>query len=204
MSTKIALKQLRELNKRASKIRLAAEKWDEKWKTLIVTILSARTRDEKTIPIAIKLFSKYNKLEKLAKAKLKDVKKVIKQINFYKNKSKNIIKCSKMLVKKYKGKIPTDFNRLIELPGVGRKTANVFLSEQGYDAIGIDTHCAYISRKLGWTKNMKPEIIEDDLKKLFPKNYWKKVNPILVRFGKTYTSRKEKDKLLENIKQKFK
>ena len=110
---RIILKQLNELDKKSFKMRLAAENWDKKWKTLIATILSARTRDEKTIPIAGNLFKKYNTLKKLSKGKLKDVKKIIKPINFYKTKSKNIINCAKILVKDYKSEVPNVFDKLI-------------------------------------------------------------------------------------------
>ena len=72
----------------------------------------------------------------------------------------------------------------------------------GEDTIGVDTHVYYISRYLDWSKSSKPEGVEGDLKKLFPKSYWKKLNPTLVRFGKKYTSRKEKDRLLDKIKEK--
>ena len=194
------LKQLNELKKKSSKMRLAAEGWTEHWKLLIATIMSARTRDEVTIPIADILFKKYSSVGKLSKASLKDIQKVIKPVNFYKNKSKSVLNCAKALVKEHSGKVPLDFDKLIKLPGVGRKTANVFLSEVGYDAIGVDTHVSYISQKLGWTKHKDPKKIEEDLKKLFPKKYWKKVNSTLVRFGKTYTSRKKKSEILEWIK----
>jgi len=88
----------------------------------------------------------------------------------------------------------------MELSGVGGKTANVFLSEVGKDAIGVDTHLSQVSQKLGWSRNSKPEKIGNDLKKLFSKKNWNKLNPIAVRFGKTHTSRKIKNKLLEEIK----
>ena len=194
------LKQLKLLEQNTSEKRLAAEDWNEPWKTLIATAMSARTKDSTTIPIANELFSKYNTVEKLSKAKIKDVEKIIRQVNYHKTKSRNVINCAKMLMKEYNGKVPLDFDKLVELSGVGRKTANVFLSEQGKDAIGVDTHINYISQKLGWTKNSKPEKIEEDLKKLFPKEYWSSLNPILVRFGQTNTNRKKKDELLEKIK----
>lgn len=197
---KKSLRQLSELKKLSSTMRLAAESWNEPWQSLITTILSARTRDEKTIPVANELFKKYNTVKALSKAKLKAIQKMIKPINFYKTKSKNIINCAKILTNNYNGEPPIDFNKLIELPGVGRKTANVFLSEMGKNTIGIDTHVSYLSQKLGWTKSSKPEKIEEDLEKLFPRNYWGKINPILVRFGKTYKSRKKKDELLQKIK----
>ena len=97
------------------------------------------------------------------------------------------------------GKPPHDHGKLILLPGVGRKTANVFLSEYGADAIGVDTHVAYISKKLGWTKHKDPHKIEKDLERLFPRNYWRIINRTLVRFGKTYQSRKKKDEILDRI-----
>jgi len=194
------LKQLKELKKYSSDKRLAAEDWNKPWQTLIATALSARTKDSTTIPVADNLFSKYSSLEKLSKAKLSDIEKVIKKVNYYKTKSKNTVNCARMLIKDYKEKVPLDFNELVKLPGVGRKTANVFLSEMGKDAIGIDTHLSYISQKLEWTKNKKPEKIEEDLKVLFPKEYWSSLNPILVKFGQTYTNRRKKDELLEKIK----
>ena len=194
------LKQLKELQKNSSNRRLAAEEWNKPWQTLIATALSARTKDITTIFVANKLFSRYNTIEKLSKARLKDVQEIIKQINYYKTKSNNIINCAKILLKEYNGKVPLDFTKLIQLPGVGRKTANVFLSEMGFDNIGIDTHLSYISQKLEWTKNNKPEKIEEDLKRLFPKEHWSSLNPILVKFGQTHTNRKKKDEILNKIK----
>ena len=108
------------------------------------------------------------------------------------------------MVTKHKGNVPEDFEDLIELSGVGRKTANVFLAEYGTDALGIDTHVSYISQKLKWTKNKDPHKIEQDLAKLFPKNYWRKINSNLVRFGKTHMSRKKKDSILKEIGNKKK
>ncbi|MFH1325498.1 MAG: endonuclease III [archaeon] len=200
MNTQTAIKQLNLLSKNPREMRLAAESWNSDFKILIATILSARTRDEITIPTAEKLFEKYPTAEKLAKAKIESVKKIIRPVNFYQNKSKNIIACAKTLGCNYHGEVPSNLENLIKLPGVGRKTANVFLSEIGDSAIGVDTHVSYISQKLGWTNNKNPHKIEEDLKKLFPKKHWGKINQILVRFGKTHTSRKQKDKILEEIR----
>mgnify|MGYP001563331464 CR=1 FL=1 len=200
MNRKTAIMQLRELNKLGSKMRLAAEDWDQEWKILISTIMSARTRDEKTISIALKLFQRYKTLEKLANAKLNNVKKIIKQINFYKTKSKNIINCAKLLIKNYHGKIPDNIYELIKLLGVGRKTANVFLSENGKFGLAVDTHVFFVSKRLGWAESNHPHKVEEELKRLFPQKYWNKVNSTLVRFGKTYTSRKKKDEILSTIK----
>jgi len=193
------LNQLKLLEKHSSEIPLAAENWKTPWQTLISIILSARTRDETTIKICRNLFKKYPNPQKLANADVRDIELIIKPVNYYKTKSKNIILCSQQIIQDYNGKVPRKEEELLDLHGVGRKTANVFLSEMGKDAIGVDTHVAYISQGLRWTKNKNPHKIEEDLKKLFPKQYWRKVNPIVVRFGKTHTSSKEKDKLLKEI-----
>ncbi len=200
MDSKTAIKQLSILSKDVNNIRLAAEEWKTPFQTLISTIMSARTRDEVTIPVASRLFNKYPSPNKLATAKLKDVQVIIKPVNFYKNKAKNIIKCGKVIVTLHGGKVPNNIDELIKLPGVGRKTANVFITEYGEPGLAVDTHVHYISNYLGWSKNKNPHKVESDLKMLFPKNYWNRVNGTLVRFGKTHTSRKEKNKLLDEVK----
>ncbi len=194
------IKQLNKLKKHLRSMRLAAEEWKNDYEILISIILSARSLDEITIKYATILFEKYPTPEALSKAPVSEVEKIIFPINFYQNKSKYIINCARKLVEVYKGKVPHDFEKLIELPGVGRKTANVFLAEHGGNHIGTDTHVSYISQKLGWTKNENPDRIEEDLKKIFPEKYWSKVNPTLVRFGKTHTNRRKKDEILKEIK----
>lgn len=196
------LKQLAQLEKLGKDMRLSAEAWDSDFQTLIAIILSARARDETTIMVAEKLFSIFPDAEQLARADILEVEQLIKPINFYRNKAKNIVNCAKILVSEYNNKVPQTIEELIKLPGVGRKIANVFLSEMGNDAIGVDTHVAYISQKLGWTKNSNPHRIEEDLKQLFPREYWNRINAALVRFGKTYTSRKQKDEILEKIRER--
>lgn len=200
VSRKIALKQLNLLKEKGNPMRLAADGWPTKWQTLIAIILSARTRDEVTIEVCKKMFKKYPTPKKFSNLKIGEVKKLIYSINFYNNKSKNILECSKIINSKYNGKVPEEFEKLIELPGVGRKTANVFLAEYGGDNIGIDTHLSYISQYLGWSKNKDSHKIERDLQDLFPIKIHKNINWIGVRFGKTYTSQKEKKKILDKIK----
>ncbi|HRZ85547.1 MAG TPA: endonuclease III [Candidatus Paceibacterota bacterium] len=200
ISQEEAIKQLAEIKKLGGNMRLAADGWDEEWKTLIATLMSARTTDKKTIPIAEELFKKFNNLNKLSKANVKDIENIIRSVNFYKTKSKNILNLSKILVKEYDKKVPHDFNKLIELPGVGRKTANVFLAVYGHDKIGVDTHVEYISRKIGWTKGKNQEQIETDLQKLFPQKKWRDINWILVSFGQTYKSRKQQDEIIDKLK----
>ena len=197
---KKAIKQLMTLKSMGKKLRLAADGWDCDWKTLIATLMSARTTDKKTIPTAEELFFKYNTIEKIAKAKEEDIANIIRPVNFYKTKAKHIAELAKILVEKYNGEVPHDFNLLIELPGVGRKTTNVFLAEQGHGTIGVDTHLNYMSNYLGWTKNKEQHKIEFDLEKLFPRRLWGDLNWIVVRFGQTYSNKKVKNKILDKIK----
>ena len=199
MDTKIALSQFRKIEKLKGDMRLAAENWSTKYQTLISTILSARSLDETTIKVCKNMFKNYPDAKSLSKLNEKKVQNIIRKINFYKNKSKSILNCSKLLFEKYKGEPPMNYEKLIELPGVGPKTANVFLSEYGKDAIAVDTHVSYISQYLGWTKSKRSEIIEKDLEKLFLKKYWRNLNPVLVKFGKKYRSKKEKNLLLDKI-----
>ena len=200
MNPPIALKQLKVIEKLAKDIRLAADGWKEDWQTLVATLMSARTMDKITIPVAQRLFEKYNSIQKLSKAKTNDIENIIRPVNFYKTKSKHISELAKIIVKEHNSKIPHDFNKLIELPGVGRKTANVFLAEQGHGTIGVDTHVSYISQYLGWAKHKNQEGIEEDLRRLFPENIWGNLNWILVRFGQTHTNKRLENEILDKIK----
>src|SRR3990172_5976556 len=119
MNKKTAVKQLKILAKNLVEMRLAAESWNSPFQILISTIMSARTRDEVTIPIAEILFKKFSTAKKLSKAKILEVQKIIKPVNFYKNKSRNIIACAKKLEGEFKGVIPQKIESLISLPGVG-------------------------------------------------------------------------------------
>ncbi len=165
--------------------RLAGEGWDEAWKTVIVTIMSAQSRDETTIPIAEALFRKYNSLEKLAGARYSDVLNILKSLNYNRTKSKNVIACSKMLVDEFNSKVPDDIEKLVELPGVGRKTANLVLSEiHNKDTITVDTHVMRISNVLGLVKTKNATETEYALQKLAPRRYWSRINRIFVLWGK--------------------
>lgn len=187
--TKRAIKQLELLGKISpKKLRLAAE-WKEDWQVLISTILSAQTRDETTIRVCEKLFKKFDSPKKLGDAPIRDIANIIRPVNYHRTKSKNIKASAKIISAKG---IPEKIEDLIKLPGVGRKTANVYIAEfHKGAAIGVDTHVSFISQKLGWTKHKNPHKIEEDLRKLFPKRYWRRINYNLVRFGRTYNRRKQ-------------
>ncbi len=151
---------------------------------LIGTILSARTKDENTTKVVKRLFKEYKSAKALAKAKVKDVEKIIKSIGFYHVKTKRIIKVASLITTQYKGKVPNDFEELLKLPGVGRKTANCVLV-YGFEkpAIPVDTHVHRISNRLGLVKTKSPEDTEFKLMKKIPKKYWLEINDTFVMYG---------------------
>ena len=151
---------------------------------LIGTILSARTKDESTTKVIKVLFSKYKNPQDLANAKLKDVEKIVKPIGFYHVKSKRIIEVAKIIHSKYKGKVPEDLDSLVQLPGVGRKTANcvlVYAFEK--PAIPVDIHVHRISNRLGLVKTKTPEETEIKLMEKIPKKFWIDINDTFVMYG---------------------
>jgi endonuclease III len=179
--------------------RLAAERWSQPWQTLIATILSARNRDEVTIPVFEEFIKKFKTLEKIAKAKPTEIKKALKKINFYNNKSKNVQATAKILHEKYNDQPPKSLEELIELPGVGRKTANLFLSEiHGQDTITVDTHVHRIANVFKLVNTKTPDETELALQKVVPKEYWSKINRVFVLWGKEVPGY-DKEKLLNHL-----
>lgn len=162
---------------------------------VIAVMLSAQCTDErvnKTTPI---LFKNYGTPEKLSKINLSKLEEIIHPCGFYKNKAKNAIACSKELVEKYNSEVPNDMEKLMKLPGIGRKSANVIMLEAFNNAQGIavDTHCRRISNKIGFSNKKDPEKIEQDLLKLFKKEDWFDVNHLFVWHGRyTCTARTPK------------
>jgi endonuclease-3 len=151
---------------------------------LIGTILSARAKDEATARVVKELFSKYKNPKQLANAKIKDIEKIIKSIGFFRVKSKRIIEVAKIIDKKYKGKVPEDLDTLVQLPGVGRKTANcvlVYAFEQ--PAIPVDIHVHRISNRLGLVDTKNPEETEQELMKKIKKKFWIDINDTFVMYG---------------------
>ena len=151
---------------------------------LIGTILSARTKDESTTRVVKVLFSKYKNPKELANAKIKDIEKIIRSIGFYHVKSKRIIEVAKIINTKFKGKVPDDLDTLIQLPGVGRKTANcvlVYAFEK--PAIPVDIHVHRISNRLGLVNTKNPEETEQELMKKIRKKYWIEINDTFVMYG---------------------
>ncbi len=162
---------------------------EKPFKVLISVILSQRTRDENTLIASKKLFSKFDTAKKLVNADISEVKKLIKKSGFYNIKARRIKEVSKILLNKHDGKVPNDLNKLLKLPGVGRKTANCVLV-YGFNipAIPADTHVHRISNRLGIVKTKTPEQTEYELMKKVPKKYWINLNELFVKHGQTICS----------------
>lgn len=153
---------------------------------LIATILSAQCTDVRVNVVTPILFKKYSTPEKLARASQADVEKIIHSTGFYKNKAANIIACSQSLLTNHQGELPRTIEELTQLPGVGRKTANVVLGNAFNLNYGIvvDTHVKRITNLLGLTKSENPEKIEEDLMKVFPKDTWTEISHLFIFLGR--------------------
>ena len=156
------------------------------FRILIGTILSQRTRDERTSLATERLFRRFKTPEELAGARMAEVRELIRPVGFYNMKAKSIIKVARKLVDEFGGEVPSDMDALLSLPSVGRKTANCVLV-YGFDvpAIPVDTHVHRISNRLGLVVTETPEETEAELVKEVPKRYWLELNDLFVRFGQT-------------------
>ena len=162
---------------------------------VISVMLSAQCTDERVNKTTPTLFAKADTPEKMAELPLEEIETIIKPCGFYKNKAKNVLACSKMLVKEYQGIVPNNMEDLQKLPGIGRKSANVVMLEafNNPQGIAVDTHARRISNRIGLSKKTDPEKIEQDLLKVLPKEYYYDANHLLVWHGReTCDARKPK------------
>ena len=159
-------------------------KSQDPYQVLIGTILSSRTKDEVTAKASARLFKRAPNAETLLRFSEDEIVGLIYPVGFYNTKAKNIKKVAHILVNTYHGQVPDRMQSLIELPGVGRKTANLVLGIAfGIDSITVDTHVFRISNRLGIIKTRTPIEAENDLKKILPRKYWISYNSYLVLFG---------------------
>lgn len=151
---------------------------------LIVCILSLRTNDRTTYPATLRMLKLAKTPEEMMGVSEEELAKAIYPVGFYKNKAGQIIELSKILVEKYGGKVPCDIEKLCEFRGVGRKTANLVLSE-GFNkpAICVDVHVHRIFNRLGYLKTKTPEETEFTLREKLPQKYWIPINSLLVTHG---------------------
>jgi endonuclease-3 len=153
---------------------------------LIATILSAQCTDKRVNLVTEKLFKKYRGAENFARAEISELENDIRSTGFYKNKARNIQSACRAILEKHGGEVPRTMEELIELGGVGRKTANVVLGNVFNTNVGVvvDTHVTRLSFRLGFTPQESPEKIEIDLMKLVPQNDWALFSHLLIWHGR--------------------
>ena len=157
----------------------------DRYQLLVSVILSAQCTDKRVNTVTKDLFKKYPTAETMAKANLEELEQEIKPCGFYHNKAKNILSACQKIVSDFGGEVPEDYDKLLSLPGVGRKTANVITSAGfGGDAIAVDTHVFRVSRRLGLASGNTPEKVEQELMKALDKNVWSESHFLMVLFGR--------------------
>lgn len=152
---------------------------------LVCTILSAQATDKSVNEASPALFARYPDAFALAQATPIEVEPFVRTIGLYKNKAKNIVATAHKLAGEFEGEVPDDFEALVTFPGVGRKTANVVLSNAfGRPAIAVDTHVGRLARRLGFSKHDHPDKVEQDLEGSFPQDQWIFVHHALILHGR--------------------
>jgi endonuclease-3 len=176
---------VRALRKHYASARCALE-YETPEQLLVATILSAQCTDQRVNIVTRELFGKYPTPQHLAQVPLGELEKAIASTGFFRNKAKSIQQSCQILVDRYGGQVPADFESLVQLPGVGRKTANVVLGTAFGIASGVvvDTHVARVSRRLGFTRHQDPAKIEQDLMRLLPKREWIMFSHRIIHHGR--------------------
>lgn len=175
---------LKSINKVVPAVSYIAITHNDPYCVLISTILSLRTKDDVTLKASMRLFEKANNAKEMLSLSQEDIENLIFPVGFYHTKAQRIIEISTILVKDFGGKVPSDRESLLKLPGVGVKTANLTLNLGfGIDAICVDCHVHQISNRMGWIDTKTPEESEQVLQKVMPKKYWIPLNELLVSYG---------------------
>lgn len=171
-------------------------KWDSKFHLLCAVLLSAQTTDKMVNRVTPALFAAYPEPQDLAQAKIEEIEKYISKIGLFHNKAKHLKETAAILTQKYHGQIPKDKKKLMGLPGVGEKTANVVFAEGfGVPAIAVDTHVSRISKKFKIVPaSAKPHEVEQRLEYLLPKEKWIHTHHAMILFGRYTMPARVKDK----------
>ena len=152
---------------------------------LVATVLSAQCTDKRVNQTTLALFKKYPNPKKMAEAEIKDIQRLVKSTGFYLAKAKNIKLLSSKIITEFDGKVPNKLEELIQLPGIGRKTANVVLGNAfGIPGLTVDTHFGRLSRRFGWSTATDPVKVENDVAKLIPEKEWTLLSHKLIWHGR--------------------
>ncbi|MBN1897502.1 MAG: endonuclease III [Spirochaetes bacterium] len=153
---------------------------------LVTTLLSARTKDKVTETVSRKLFKKIKNAKDLIRLKQAHLARLIYPIGFYRTKARHLKELARVLAQRYNNKVPDEMEKLLTLPGVGRKTANlVLIIAFNKYGICVDTHVHRIVNRWGYIRSKTPQASEMYLRQKLPKKYWKTINHLLVSYGKT-------------------
>jgi len=165
-------------------VTLVGKKWKSPFLVLISCLLSLRTKDETTLPASQRLFQLATSPREMLRLKVEQIEKVIYPVGFYKTKARRILGICQDLLERFHGRVPDQLDQLLTLHGVGRKTANLVLTE-GFGKLGVcvDTHVHRISNRLGYVRTKTPEETEWALRKKLPQEYWIEYNALLVVWG---------------------
>lgn len=191
----LANKLLQEVEKIFPEAQTELSNWSTPFQFLVCIALSAQTTDKQVNKVTGPLFKKYPKAKDLGNANLEDIKNTIRGINYFNSKSERIIKLGKVISEQYDGEPPKDLEKLQELPGIGYKTANVFLNDLYHlnQGIAVDTHVGRVAKMYGLTKESDPTKIAHDLERLYSKEDWYKVNSLFVLYGRYILKAKKPD-----------
>jgi len=165
------------------------------WELLVAVMLSARCTDKKVNEVTEKLFRKYRSLDDYLRANPKVFEQEIKSTGFYKEKAGRILDAARVIKTRFGGQVPRTMEAVLQIPGVGRKTANIVLGA-GYgvvEGIAVDTHVRRLARVLGLTDETDPNKIEQDLMRLIPKSEWMEFSLRLIEYGRQYCPARSHD-----------
>lgn len=152
---------------------------------LVATVLSAQATDVSVNAATPALFGRYPDAHAMSQAEAQDIEPLIRRIGLYRGKARNLAVLARLLVERHGGEVPNDFDAVVALPGAGRKTANVVLSNAyGFPAIAVDTHVGRLSRRLGLSVQTNPDKVEQDLQGLFPRERWVFLHHALILHGR--------------------
>jgi endonuclease-3 len=155
------------------------------YKVLVATVISARTREEQTIAVSERVFARYRDAFALAEASEQELYNLMEGSQYRETKTPRLIQMARILVEKHGGKVPNSAEALLELPGVGRKTANcVLIYAFDIPALCVDIHMHRITNRLGWVHTKTPEQTEKALEKIIPKDLWTGVNRLFLQHGR--------------------
>lgn len=194
---------VRRLKEAYPRARIALE-YSNPFELLVATILSAQCTDARVNIVTASLFKKYKNMADYARADIKELQKDVRSTGFFRNKADNIKKSARMIIERFGGRVPDTMKDILELPGVARKTANIVLGNAYgiVEGIAVDTHVIRIAALLGFTRNINPEKIEQDLMKIVSPGDWLSFSYLIQTLGRDTCKARKPDHgrcVLKNI-----